>query len=237
MPTGKAALGGYDLGELTCVWLGLVWARYLLPCPRSAAAPAVPGDAPRARAGPVPRAGSVPGAVAWLAGAAIAAPCGLSGGVSAAPPGGGAAGAAACAAGAASLAGTSSGTRGSGSLGAASGCSAGGLAGTAASASRRSSRSAGVAPAHPGETGERKRDRQLWRSSRWGEPAESDIGAILMGVRGCRRACPTTSQCISGVLWAVLCGAGGGFGLVWVKACAGRPGPWSALAFVPTRLG
>ena len=32
-------------------------------------------------------------------------------------------------------------------------------------------------------------------------------------------------------------GPGGGFGLVWVKACAGRPGPWSALAFVPTRLG
>ena len=31
--------------------------------------------------------------------------------------------------------------------------------------------------------------------------------------------------------------AGGWFGLVWVKACAGRPGPWSALAFVPTRLG
>ena len=28
-----------------------------------------------------------------------------------------------------------------------------------------------------------------------------------------------------------------GFGLVLVKACAGRPGPWSALAFVPTRLG
>ena len=27
------------------------------------------------------------------------------------------------------------------------------------------------------------------------------------------------------------------FGLVWVKACAGRPGPWSALAFVPTRPG
>ena len=33
------------------------------------------------------------------------------------------------------------------------------------------------------------------------------------------------------------CGGRGGFGLVWVKACAGRPGPWSALAFVPTRLG
>ena len=32
-------------------------------------------------------------------------------------------------------------------------------------------------------------------------------------------------------------GRGGLFGLVWVKACAGRPGPWSALAFVPTRLG
>ena len=30
---------------------------------------------------------------------------------------------------------------------------------------------------------------------------------------------------------------GGGFGLVWVKACAGHPGPRSALAFVPTRLG
>ena len=29
----------------------------------------------------------------------------------------------------------------------------------------------------------------------------------------------------------------GGFGLVWVKACAGRLGPRSALAFVPTRLG
>ena len=34
-----------------------------------------------------------------------------------------------------------------------------------------------------------------------------------------------------------LCVFAGGFGLVWVKACAGRPGPWSALAFVPTRLG
>ena len=36
--------------------------------------------------------------------------------------------------------------------------------------------------------------------------------------------------------WASL-GELGWFGLVWVKACAGRPGPWSALAFVPTRLG
>ena len=32
-------------------------------------------------------------------------------------------------------------------------------------------------------------------------------------------------------------GGRGGFGLVWVKACAERPGPRSALAFVPTRLG
>ena len=29
----------------------------------------------------------------------------------------------------------------------------------------------------------------------------------------------------------------GGFGLVWVKACAGRLGPRSALACVPTGLG
>ena len=45
-----------------------------------------------------------------------------------------------------------------------------------------------------------------------GEPSESDIAAILVGVRGCRRARPTTSQCISGVPWVVPCGAWGGGG-------------------------
>ena len=47
---------------------------------------------------------------------------------------------------------------------------------------------------------------------RWGEPSESDIAATLTGVRRCRRACPTTSQCIAGIPWVVLCGAGGGGG-------------------------
>ena len=34
------------------------------------------------------------------------------------------------------------------------------------------------------------------------------------GVRGVTRACPSISQCVSGVPWAVPCGAGGG-GLGW----------------------
>ena len=58
-------------------------------------------------------------------------------------------------------------------------------------------------------TRKRERDRRWCQSSCWGEPLESDIAATLTGVRGCRRACATTSQCIRGVLWVVLCGAGG----------------------------
>ena len=60
-PSGKAALGGYGLGGLVWVWLGLVWARYLAPSLPSAAAAAAPGEALGARAGPVPRAGGVRG--------------------------------------------------------------------------------------------------------------------------------------------------------------------------------
>ena len=108
---------------------------------------------------------------------------------------------------------------GLGSLGAAWGCPAGGRTGNAASARRRSSRSARVSPAHPGETGERERDRRWWRSSPCGEPSESDITVTLVGMRGCRRARPTTSWCISGVPWAVPCGAvfggRGGGGWQW----------------------
>ena len=104
---------------------------------------------------------------------------------------GGAAGPTAWAAGAASLAASGLRAGSSGSLGAAQGCSAGGPTGTAASASRRSFCSAGSSPVHPGETGERKRDRQWWQLSRWGEPLESDNAASLAGVRGCRCACPS----------------------------------------------
>ena len=87
---------------------------------------------------------------------------------------------------------------------------------TAASASLRSSRSARVSPVHSGEAGERERDRRWGRSSRWGEPSESAITVILVGMRGGRRALPTTSWCISAVPWAVPCGAlrgGGGEGV------------------------
>ena len=56
----------------------------------------------------------------------------------------------------------------------------------------------------------------VWRSSRWGDPSESAITVILVGMRGGRRALPTTSWCISAVPWAVPCGAlrgGGGEGV------------------------
>ena len=127
--------------------------------------------------------------------------------------------------GAASPAVTGSGAGGSGSLGAARGCSAGGPTGTAASASCRSSCCGGAYPAHPGETGGREQDQAWWRTSRLGEPSESDIAVILVGMRGCRRARPTTSQCIGGVPWAVPCGArggGGGWLWWWFRAVRGR---------------
>ena len=118
----KAALGGYALGGLMWMWLLFMWVRYLassLPSAAAARAPGSwPGEAPWVRVGPVPLAGGEPRAAACPAGAAVLAPCGLSGGVSGAPPVGGAAGAMAWAARAASPAGTGSGASGSESLGA-----------------------------------------------------------------------------------------------------------------------
>ena len=228
-PVGKAALGGYGLGGPVWVWLGLVLARYFAPSLPSAAAAAAPGEAPGVRARATPHAGGVPGAAvgaaARLAGAAISAPY-----APGAPSGSRATGLAAWAAGAVSSADAGPRVEGSVSAGAARGCPAGGPTSTAASASRRSSRSARVSPAHPGETGERERDRRWLRSSRWGEPSESDITVILVGMRGRRRALSTTSWCICGVPWAVLCSApqgGGGEGrggwrLRWPRAGRGR---------------
>ena len=227
------------------VWVGFMWARYFAPSLPTAAAAAAAGEAPVARAGPVPRvcgvlgaaacsaeavarlagavvatprapsplpsaaaaalgdapgscAGATPrvggapgaavGAAAWLAGAAAFAPR-----ASGVPSRGGAAGLAAWAAVAVTSAGSGSWVDGPVSAQAARHRPVGGPTGTAASASLRSSRSAGVPPAHSGETGERERDRQWWRSSRWGEHSESDITVILVGMRGGRCALPTTS--------------------------------------------
>ena len=147
----------------------------------SSAAAAALGDAPGSCAGAAPRVGGVPGAAvgaaAWLA--AVSASC--------ASGRGGAAGLAASAAGAAVPAGP--GSRAGG----------GGPTSTAASASLRSSRSARVSPVHSGEeTGERERDRRWWPSSRWRDPSESAITVTLVGMRGGRRALPTTSWCMTG---------------------------------------
>ena len=165
----------------------------------SSAAAAALGDAPGSCAGAAPRVGGVRGAAvgaaAWLAAASASCVSGR----------GAAAGLAAWAAGAVAPAGP--GSRAGG----------GGPTSTAASASLRSSRSARVSPVDSGEeTGERERDRRWWRSSRWGDPSESAITVTLVGVRGGRRALPTTSWCISAVPWAVPCGAlrgGGGEGV------------------------
>ena len=169
------------------------------PSSLSSAAAAGLGDAPGSCAGATPRVGSVPGAAvgaaAWLTGAAVSASC-----ASGAPSRGGAAGLAAWAAGTVTSAGSGSWASG------------GGPARTAASAGLRSSRSARVSLVHSGEAGERERDQRWWRSSRWKEPSESAITVILVGMRGGRRALPTTTWCISAVPWAVPCGAlrGGG---------------------------
>ena len=203
------------------------------PSPLPSAAAAALGDAPGSCTGATPRVGGVPGAAvgaaAWLAGAAVSAPR-----VSGAPSRGGAAGLAVWAAGEVALASSGSWVDGPVSAEAARGCPAGGPTGTAASASHRSSRSAGVSPAPSGETRERERDRRWWRSSRWGEPSESDIPVILVGMRGGRCPLPTTSRCISVVPWAVLCSAlrgGGGEGLggrLWRQPRTGE-GWWPSI--------
>ena len=180
-------------------------APFLLSC----AAAAALGDASGSCAGAAPLVGGVPGAAAgaaaWLA--AVSASC--------ASGRGGAAGLAAWAAGAAVSAGPGPRAGGGGPT-------------TAASASLRSSRSARVSPVHSGEeTGERERDRRWWRSSRPRDPSESAITVTLVGMRGGRRALPTTSWCISAVPWAVPCGALRG----------GGGGGGAAVASAPARLG
>ena len=219
---------------------GVGVARYLAPSLPFAAAAAAPGEALGARAGPAPCAGGVRGAAAWSAGAVTA--CrgrGLSSLCTRGPLRG--------------RGGKGRGLSGRGGLlglrgllGRRLGVDEGrpGLPdrwpdGTAASASRCSSRSARVFPAHPGETGEQERDRRWWRLSRWGEPSESDITVILVGMRGGRRVRSTTSYCISGAPWAVPCSAarrGGGEGRVgwrsgWSRVGRGR---WSSIG---TRAG
>ena len=174
------------------------------PSPLPFAAAAALADAPGSCAGATPRVGGVPGAAvgaaAWLAGAAVSAPR-----ASGAPSRGGCVGLAVGEAGAVTSAGSGSRVDGPVSAEAARGCQAGSPTGTAASASQRSLRSAGVSPAPSGETGERERDRQWWRSSRWGEPSESVITLILEGMRGGRCALPTTSrgggEGVGGRLW------------------------------------
>ena len=185
------------------------------PSPPPSAAAAAPGEAPGSCAGATPRAGGAPGAAvgaaARLAGAAVSAPR-----APGAPSRGWAAGLAAWAAGAVSSAGSGPWVDGPVSAEGARGCPAGGPTGTAASASLCSSRSAGVSSAHSGETAEREQDQRCWRSSRWGEPSESDITVFLVGMRGGRCALPTTSRCICVVPWVVLCSAargGGGTGV------------------------
>ena len=179
---------------------------FLLPC----AAAAALGGASSSCAGAAPLVGGVSGAAAgaaaWLA--AVSASC--------ASGRGGAAGLAAWAAGAAVSAGPGSRAGGGGPT-------------TPAFASLRSSRSARVSPVHSGEeTGERERDRRWWRLSRWRDPSESAITVTLVGMRGGRRALPTTSWCLSAVPWAVPCGAlregrgGGGGGPDVASAPHGR---------------
>ena len=203
------------------------------PSPLPSAAAAALGDVPDSCAGATPRVGGVPGAAvgaaAWLAGAAASDPR-----ASGAPSLGGAAGLAVWAAGGVTSAGSGSWVDGPVSAEAARGCPDSSPTSTAASASLRSSRSAGVSPAQSGETGERERDRRWWRSSRWGEPSESDITVILVGMRGGRCALPTTSLCISVVPWAVLCSAlrgGGGEGVggrLWPQPRTGG-GRWPSI--------
>ena len=249
-PGGKG-LGGNGLGGVVWVWVALAWARYFAPSLPTAAAAAVPARRPWLVQGPSPvlRAAAWPvEAVARLAGAAVVTPhapsrlpsaaasaLGDARGscVGATPRVGGVPGAAVGAA--AWLQGLLFGRRGRsprparapGSTARCQRSPAGGPTGTAASANPGS-------PAHSGETGERERDLRWWRSSRWGEPLESDITVILVGMRGGRCALPTTSRCISVVPWAVLCSAlrgRGGEGLgggLWRQPRTGE-GRWPSI--------
>ena len=221
-PGGKG-LGGNGLGGLVVVWVGLAWARYFAPSLHTAAAAAAAGEAPVARAGSFPRFCGVLGAAAWpaeavarLAGAAVAtprAPSPLPSVAAAAlgdAPG-------SCAGGRGrgrGVARRGCGLRFSRVWGPLPGrgdraCCLGGGGGHLGwlrllGRPRRPDQHRrlrqpplltlrGGLPVHSGETGERERDRRWWRSSRWGEPSESAITVILVGMRGGRCALPTTS--------------------------------------------
>ena len=184
-----------------------------------------------ARAGPLPRAWGVPGAAAWPAGGCRGSlgpqfqlvlhpprpplrlrrlPARHPGPAPGPPPAlpayqGAAVGAAARPAGAAVSAPCAPGAPSGGGAAGLAAWAAGAV--SSASARRRSSCSARVSAAHPGETRERERDGRWWRSSSWGEPSESNITVILVGMRGGRRALPVTFWCIRVVPWAVLCSA------------------------------
>ena len=85
----------------------------------------------------------------------------------------------------------------------------------------------------------------VWVGGGWSSLSRVGSGdGVSCGVRGRGESGWRVSAGVStsiGWCWlprvASVAWSRGGFGLVWVKACAGRPGPWSALAFVPTRLG
>ena len=73
-PGGKG-WGGNCLGGLVWVWVGLAWARYFALSLPTAAAAAAAGEAPVARAGPLPCFRGVLGVAAWPA-EAVARPAG-----------------------------------------------------------------------------------------------------------------------------------------------------------------
>ena len=173
------------------------------PSSLSSAAAAALGDAPGSCAGAAPRVGGVPGAAvgaaAWLAGAAVSASC-----ASGAPSRGGAAGLAAWAAGAVT------------SLAQAPGPAAAARPAPPPPPASAPRAPRGSPPSTPGRRGSGSGTGGGGGRPAWGEPSESAITVILVGMRGGRRALPTTSWCISAVPWAVPCGAlrgGGGEGV------------------------
>ena len=188
LPLGKPALGGYGLGGLVRVWLGLVWARYSAPSLPSAAGAVVPAEALGARVGPIPTDGAVRGASARPAGAAAAAPC-----ASAPPPPG-------------------RGGRGRGLSGGSGlpgrhgflGRQLGVVGGCLRLLGRRSDQDRGLCnlpllalgggfPRVPRGDGGAGAGPAVVAVVPLGEPSESDIPVILVGMRGCRRVRPTAS--------------------------------------------
>ena len=111
----------------------------------------------------------------------------------------------------------------SGLRGAAFGCPAAGPTGSAASTRRRSARSAGISAGHTGVTEKWERERQWRRSSRCGEPSESDIFGAVSG-RGmvcaawfCVPQGPSSPLVRRWSAWVVPCGARGPRGGHWQR--------------------